>query len=70
MPKSYTVGDGELVLILHPAPEGGYTVTSPMHPELVTEAETLPEAFANARDALRALAESRARLVCRTNAPE
>jgi hypothetical protein len=66
MTKSYTVSDGKLVLTLHPAPEGGYTVTSSMHPELVTEAETLPEAFANARDALKGLAKSRAKLVCRT----
>jgi antitoxin HicB len=62
MGKSYTVSDGKLVLILHPAPEGGYTVTSPMDPELVTEAETVAEAFAMARDALRALAKSRTKL--------
>jgi len=62
MAKSYTVSDGKLVLVLHPAPEGGYTVTSPMDPELITEAETVAEAFAMAKDALRALAKSRARL--------
>ena len=62
MAKSYTVSDGKLVLTLHPAPEGGYTVTSPLDPELITEAETIPEAFANARDALQALSKSRAKL--------
>ena len=62
MAKSYTVSDGKLVLTLHPAPEGGYTVTSPLDPELITEAETISEAFANARDALRALTKSRAKL--------
>lgn len=61
--KSYTVSDGELVSTLEPAEEGGYVVTSPMDPELVTEAETLEEAFANARDAAEALWESRKKIV-------
>lgn len=53
--KSYTVSDGHLMLVLTPAKEGGYVVTSPIDPELVTQAETVPEAFAMARDALRGL---------------
>lgn len=61
MKKSYTVSDGRLVLTLQPAEEGGYVVTSPLDPELVTEAQTVEEAFTNARDALKALARSRAR---------
>ena len=61
MPKSYTVSDGELVLTLEPAGEGGFVVTSPDDRGLVTEADTIPEAFAMARDALRELAGSRAR---------
>lgn len=61
--KSYTVSDGELVLTLESAEEGGYVVTSPMDPELITEAETLEEAFANARDAAEALRASRKKLV-------
>ena len=65
MPKSYTVSDGRLVITLTPAEEGGYIVTSPLDPELVTEAETIPEAFEMARDALRALRASRARLLRR-----
>jgi antitoxin HicB len=62
MRKSYTVSDGKMVLVLREAEEGGYVVTSPLDPELVTEAETVPEAFENARDAARALARSRAKL--------
>jgi len=52
MRKRYTVSDGKLVLTLEEAPEGGFVVTSPLNPELVTEAETISEAFASARDAL------------------
>lgn len=59
MGKHYTVSDGELVLTLEEAEEGGFVVTSPMDPELVTEAETISEAFYMARDALQTLRESR-----------
>lgn len=62
MGKQYTISDGKLVLNLQEAQEGGYVVTSPLDPELITEAETVHEAFANARDALKALTESRAKL--------
>jgi len=44
-------------LLFNPQPEGGFTVTSPVLPELVTEGETLDEAFANAQDALAAVVE-------------
>jgi antitoxin HicB len=44
-------------LLFSPQPEGGFTVTSPALPELVTEGETLAEAFANTRDALAAVVE-------------
>ncbi len=57
---SFTVSDGKLVLCLQSAEEGGYVVTSPLVPELITEAETLEEAFENARDAANALRGSRA----------
>lgn len=60
--KSFTVSDGKHVLTLRPAKEGGYVVTSPLDPELITEAESLEEAFINARDAARALKQARARL--------
>ena len=62
MGKHYTVSDGRLLLNLEEAEEGGYVVTSPIDPELITEAETIAEAFANARDAAKALKQSRARL--------
>jgi antitoxin HicB len=58
----YTVSDGQLVLTIEPAEEGGYVVTSPFDPELITEAETVEEAFANARDAAESLRESRLKL--------
>jgi antitoxin HicB len=61
--KRYTVSDGKTVLTLESAEEGGYVVTSPMDPELVTEAETVEEAFANAQDAARALRQARAKLL-------
>ncbi len=61
-PTSYTVSDGDLVLLLQEAEEGGYVVTSPLDPQLVTEAETISEAFAMARDAMESLQESRAKL--------
>ena len=60
--KAYTVCDGEMVLTLEPADEGGYVVTSPFDRELITEAESLGEVFENARDAADALNESRLKL--------
>ena len=68
MKTRYTVSDGKLVLILEVAEEGGYVVTSPLDPELITQAETLEEAFANARDAAQALKQSRAKLLRRLSA--
>lgn len=65
MNKAYTASDGELVLTLEEAEEGGYIVTSPLDPELITEAENLDEAFANARDASEALRQSRLKLLDR-----
>ncbi len=44
-------------LILTPQAEGGFTVTSPLLPELVTEGETPSEALANVQDALAAVVE-------------
>jgi antitoxin HicB len=61
--KQYTVSDGKIVLRLQAAKEGGYVVTSPLEPQLITEAETVEEAFENARDALTALAASRRKLI-------
>lgn len=61
--KAYTVSDGKLVLTLTPAAEGGFVVTSPLDPELVTEGETIEDAFRMARGAARALRASRAKLL-------
>lgn len=44
-------------LVFSPQPEGGFTVTSPILPELVTEGDTLEEAYANVSDALAAVIE-------------
>jgi hypothetical protein len=60
--KRYTVTDGKQLLVLEPAEEGGYIVTSPIDPGLVTEAETIEEAFQNASDAAEALRLARAKL--------
>ena len=46
-----------LPLVFTPQPEGGFTVTSPVLPELVTEGDTLEAAFANVKDALAAVLE-------------
>ena len=63
MATTYTISDGQFVLILEPAEEGGFVVTSPLDPELITQAETIAEAFENARDAAQALNASRQKLV-------
>ncbi len=42
---------------LSPQPEGGFTVTSPILPELITEGDTLDEAYENVRDAFAAVLE-------------
>ena len=59
MAKRYTISDGKLVLTLEQAREGGFVVSSPIDPGLCTQAESVPEAFENARDALKALAAAR-----------
>jgi antitoxin HicB len=47
----------KLPLVLLPQPEGGYTVTCPLLPELITEGDTLAEVEANAADAFAAVLE-------------
>ena len=49
--------DYKLPLVMTPQPEGGYTVTSPLLPELVTEGDSIYEALENVRDALSAVIE-------------
>ncbi len=52
-------GQGQIRLLLHldPQPEGGFTVTSPLLPELITEGDTIDEVLVNVRDALAAVIE-------------
>jgi antitoxin HicB len=47
----------KLPLIFEEQPEGGYTVTCPLLPELITEGDTVQEAIVNAGDALTAVIE-------------
>jgi antitoxin HicB len=49
---SYTV-------ILEPQPDGGFTVTVPALPEVVTEGDTEAEALAMAEEAIRAILDYR-----------
>lgn len=49
--------DYKVPLLLTPQPEGGYTVTSPLLPELVTEGDSMSEALDNVKDALAAVVE-------------
>ncbi len=44
-------------LVLTAQPEGGYTVRSPVLPELITEGDTLEDAVNNVHDALEAVLE-------------
>ena len=44
-------------LTLEPQPEGGYTVTSPLLPELITEGDTIAECLANVEDAFAVVVE-------------
>jgi antitoxin HicB len=62
-PPFYVVTNGRLVLHLEPAEEGGYVVTSPFDPALITEAETIEEAFEMAEDEVKTLAEGQAQIV-------
>jgi antitoxin HicB len=47
----------KIPLVLTAQPEGGFTVTSPLLPELVTEGDTLEEAVDNVHDAIDAVIE-------------
>jgi predicted RNase H-like HicB family nuclease len=60
--KSFMVSDGQLTLNLvklEPGEPNRYGVTSPIEPELLTEADSIGEAFSMAEDALVGLRESR-----------
>jgi antitoxin HicB len=47
----------KIPLVLTRQPEGGYTVTSPVLPELVTEGDTIDEALLHVQDAVQAVVE-------------
>jgi antitoxin HicB len=47
----------KLPLVFDPQPEGGYTVTSPLLPDLITEGDSVDDALENVRDALAAVVE-------------
>ena len=47
----------KLPLVLDPQPEGGWTITCPVLPGLITEADSIEEIPANVADALEALIE-------------
>ena len=44
--------DYKISLLLTSQAEGGYTVTSPLLPDLVTEGDSMSEALENVKDAL------------------
>jgi antitoxin HicB len=46
-----------LPLVLEPQPEGGFTITCPLLPELITEADTMAEVGPNVADALAVVLE-------------
>jgi len=48
----------KIPLLLTPQAEGGFTVTSPLLPELITEGDSLEEVLANAKDAFEAVLEA------------
>ena len=47
----------EIEVTAEPQPEGGFTITCPTLPGLITEGPTLDEALSNVPDALEALLE-------------
>ena len=47
----------KLPLVLEPQLDGGYVVTCPLLPELITEGDTVQDALHNANDALAAIVD-------------
>ena len=50
--------DYKVPLVMTPQPKGGYTVTSPLLPELITEGDSIRDATENVKDALAAAART------------
>ena len=57
MSETVTENIYRLPLVLEPQPEGGWTITCPILPELITEADTLEEIAPNVADCLAAVIE-------------
>ena len=57
MKETVTENIYRLPLVLEPQPEGGWTITCPVLPGLVTEADTMDEVVLNVTGALEALIE-------------
>ncbi|MEQ1605212.1 MAG: type II toxin-antitoxin system HicB family antitoxin [Pyrinomonadaceae bacterium] len=57
MKQATTENIYRLPLVLAPQPEGGWTITCPVLPGLITEADTMDEVVPNVTDALEALIE-------------
>lgn len=57
--KTLTINDGTLVITLEEAEEGGFLVTSPMDPALITQGETIEDCLMMAHDAWNLLREYR-----------
>lgn len=53
------VGTLDFTVVLEPQPSGGFTVSVPALPEVVTEGETEAEALEMAQEAIRAIVEYR-----------
>ena len=51
-----------LTLVFEPDPDGGYVVNCEELPELITEGDTLDEAFANAKDAFETILDAYKRI--------
>lgn len=58
MRKRFAQNEHDFTVLFEPAAEGGYVVTCPALPGLVTEGETLEEARAMAKDAIQGYLES------------
>jgi antitoxin HicB len=57
-PRTRSAVEYDFTVLFEPAVEGGYVVTCPALPGLVTEGDTLAEARKMARDAIQAYIES------------
>ncbi len=65
--KAFIVVDGDLRLKMHKGPSGLYVASSLDVSGLFTQGRTVEETLANAHDAARALAESRAMMAKETD---